>query len=352
MRIGYSYWGFCESHEQSRIAQTPDGLRFCRPIFVEELISRGHEVIALQTQREENPTEGLKFNPTGLPDLDVVLFEWRWPTYKNFGPRRFEPDYSRQEQLLSHYHGKVPVVIWDLDLKLTAEDEKKWSQAIIADASLKPGALTRPRTVLTMWSDFGQLLPAAEATLEFGYVGNNYERQEMLEKYYATPSKDLREAGIQTKLWGNWLQSSPEREPPEAVIRKYPYMALNDRVGFYESMQVLNKFITVVHITKPLYAAQGHVPARYFESLAVRTPALIPGEHLYSDILGEKWAVSSPADVVDKVKYLKTCTAQDRYHIVLEQETAFRKVWDFTVGAAVEFFEDLQRNPKSALKNR
>lgn len=351
MKIGYSYWGFCESHAQSRIAQTPDGLRFCRPLFVEELIRRGHEVIALQTQREETPTEGLQFDATGYPELDVVLFEWRWPTYKNFGSSKFEPDYDRQEQLLEHYHGKVPVVLWDLDLKLTAKDEKRWDQAVIADASLQPGMLTRPRTVLTMWSDFKELLPAAAGSVEFGYVGNNYERREMLEKYYVDASKELRSHGVQTKLWGNWLQRSPERESPEDLIRRYPYITLCDRVGFYESMHILNKFITVVHITKPQYAAQGHVPARYFESLAVRTPALIPAEHSYSNILGKRWAVSSASDVVDRVLYLKTCTAADRHQIVLEQEESFRKVWDFTVTAAVEFFEDLSRDPRGAIKN-
>jgi len=351
VRIGYSYWGFCESHAQSRIAQTPDGLRFCRPIFVEELIRRGHEVIALQARREECPTEGLQFDAAGLPELDFVLFEWRWPTYKNAGPGKFEPDYDRQEELLQHYHGRVPVVLWDLDLKLTAEDEVRWHQAVIADASLRPGQLTRPRAVFTMWSDFKELLPASGGSVEFGYVGNNYERREMLEKYYVEPSGHLRGFGIQTKLWGNWLQRSPEREPPEELISRYPHVSLCDRVGFYESMQVLNKFITVVHITKPLYAAQGHVPARYFESLAVRTPALIPGEHAYSDILGKKWSVSGASDVVDRVRYLKTCSAEDRLQIVLEQEASFRRVWDFTVSGAAVWCEEVAANPAAALKN-
>lgn len=339
MKIGYSYWGFCETHEQSKIAQTPDGMRYCRPIFIDELIKRGHEVIALQERREEVQYPGLLYNDNGFPDLDIVLFEWRWQTYKNFGAGKFEPDYERQEKLLEHYHGKVPTIIWDLDLKLTAADEVRWKHAIIADASLKPGMITRPRVTYTMWTDFRQLLPPVSSPLELGYVGNNYERREMLEKYYANPSQRLRSAGIQTKLWGNWLQRSPEREQPEEVISRYPYITLCDRVGFYESMLILNKFITVVHITKPQYAAQGHVPARYFEALAVRTPALVPAEHLHSDILGKKWTVTSSADVIDRVKYLKACTAEDRLQIVLEQEEAFKKVWDFTATAAVEFLE-------------
>ena len=351
MKIGYSYWGFCEPFERSHVAQTPDGFRYCRPLFIDELIRQGHEVVALQAKREESPYPGLKYDDDGYPELDMLLVEWRWKTYKNSGPTKFEPDYDRQQQLLEHYHGKVPMVIWDLDLKLTAEDELTWRQAIIADASLRPVPLTRPRTVFTIWSDFKEILPVSAGSLEFGYVGNNYERREQLEKYYVEPSKSLRELGIQTKLWGNWLQRSPERASPEELISQYPYLALCDRVGLYESMQILNRFITVVHITKEQYAVQGHVPARYFESLAVRTPALVPSEHAFSNILGKKWRVASAADVIDRVRYLKTCSVEDRLQIVLEQEHALRRVRDFSVETSVRWCAELAKNPSSALKN-
>ena len=99
MKVGLSYWGFCEEFRSSTIANTPDGHRYGRPVLVNALTSRGHEVIALQKRRETVPYPLLTYSDA-YPDLDVVFFEWRWPTYKNSGLNRFEPDLDRQAALL------------------------------------------------------------------------------------------------------------------------------------------------------------------------------------------------------------------------------------------------------------
>ncbi len=351
MKIGISYWGFCEKFEDSRVSQTPDGHRYGRPLFVDELLKRGHEVFALQTQREVRPYPGIQYDSTGFPELDVVFFEWRWPTYKNSGPAKFERDLDRQTELLEHYHGQTPVVVWDCDLKLTPADEACWPKMIVADPTLQPKDFIIKRVRLPFWSDFELLMPLSNTNLEFGYVGNNYERAEMFKKYYSDAAQPLRELGVQTRVVGNWLERSPEREQPEEIITNYPHVAFFNRVGFYESMHILNKLISTVHITKGRYASQGFVSPRYLESLVVGMPALVPVEFANSSILGKEWVVSNSADVVKKVEMLKGLDVQARNQVVNAQATALQCTCDFSVEAAVCFFEEIAANPGTATKN-
>ncbi len=340
-KIGLSYWGFCE--DISVVANTPDGHRYGRPVLVNALTARGHDVIALQEMRETTPYPALTYD-TGYPDLDVVFFEWRWPTYKNSGPNRFEPDLDRQTALLDYYHGAgVPIIAWDTDLKMTPEDEKRWPNMIIADPTLEPEEFLLARYRLPFWSDFNPIKDPADSPVELGYIGNNYERDDMFMKYYSLPSIELRQAGVQTKVHGNWLQRSPERDSPEVLIERHPHVSFGPRVGFKESMDLLNSFICTVHITKPRYARQGFASPRYLENIITNTPALVPQEFLVPDLLGSYWTVGNPYDVVKKTLELKSFSSFERKEIVAEQRDALLKHHDFSVNAVCQFIEDKVR---------
>ena len=351
MKVGFSYWGFCENFDECNEAQTPDGHRYGRPIFVKELWKRGHEITALQRRREQKPFWQLRYDASGYPEIDVLFVEWRWPTYKNWGPHKFESDLDRQHALLNYYHGKVPIIAWDTDLKMTPEDEERWPEMIVADPTFDPTSFIIPRTRLTFWSDFKPLMKPSEGSIEFGYIGNNYERAEMFEKYYSKPSHLLRRSGVQTKVWGNWLQHSPERALPEDLIKRHHSIAFCDRVSFKESMHLLNKFIATVHITKPRYALQGFASPRYLENIVTNTPALVPEEFRVNDILGKEWTISSTQDIFDRVLKLKSLNVSDRRAIVDEQAYNLLRVHDFSVGAVVDFIEGVMNNVGEALRN-
>jgi len=339
-KIGLSFWGFCEDFNASTVANTPDGHRYGRPVLVNALSQRGHDVIALQERREKIPYPLLAYD-SGFPDLDVVFFEWRWATYKNSGPDHFEPDLDRQIELLDYYHeAGVPVIVWDTDLKMTPEDEKRWPNMIVADPTFEPEEFLLTRYRLPFWSDFRPIKDPARDPVEFGYIGNNYERDNMFMKYYSLPSTQLRPNGIQTKVHGNWLQRSPERDSPEILIERHSHVSFGPRVGFKESMDLLNSFICTVHITKPRYARQGFASPRYLENIITNTPALVPAEFLVPDLLGSYWTVDSPTDVTKKVTELKAFSPYEREEIVLEQKAALLKYHDFSVTAVCEFIED------------
>ena len=268
------------------------------------------------------------------------------PTYKKSGEGKFETDLDRQIELLDYYHGKIPIVAWDTDLKMTPEDEKRWPMMIIADPTLEPKSFTRKRVRLTFWSNFKPILPASEGTYEFGYIGNNYERDEMFQKYYSTPSKWLRRRGVQTTVHGNWLQKSPERISPDKLIMSHPHIAFGKRVSFFESMQLLNSMIATVHITKTRYAKQGFVSPRYLENIALNTPALVPGEFLVPNLLGKNWCVSDSLHVIDKVVKLRHFRHPERELIVEEQKDNLLKVHDFRVSYVSEFLESITGTAK------
>ena len=337
--IGLSYWGFCEDFSSSIIANTPDGHRYGRPVLVDALTARGHSVIALQDQRESVPYPNLTYD-TGFPNLDVLFFEWRWPTYKNSGENKFEPDLDRQIALLDYYHNEgVPIIVWDTDLKMTPEDEARWPNMIVADPTFEPENFLINRERLPFWSDFTPLKDAVDSPVEFGYVGNNYERDDMFMKYYSLPSIGLREDGIQTKVHGNWLQRSPERASPEQLITQHPGIAFGQRASFFESMDLLNSFICTVHITKPRYAKQGFASPRYLENIIMNTPALVPGEFLVPNLLGDYWTVNNSNDVYKKVNEIKKLSAYERESLVLEQKAALLHYHDFSVDAVCGFIE-------------
>ena len=339
MKIGISYWGYCENFSDSDISNTPDGHRYGRPVLVDELSSRGHQVYSMQQKRETKPYPGILYTPDSFPDLDVLFVEWRWPTYKNFGKQKFETDLDRQTELLDFYHGKIPIIAWDTDLKMQPEDETRWPEMIITDPSFEPRRLTRDRVRLTFWSDFKRIIPDQKDFVEYGYVGNNYERDKMFHKYYGSVATTLRARGIQTKVHGNWLQRSPERDSPESLISRHKNVAFGKRASFKESMHLLGSFVCTAHITKPLYAQMGFASPRYLENIVVGTPGLVPVEFKYNNILGEDWIVSSPKDVVSAVCKIKDLSISQRNELVKEQTFSLLKHHDFSVKNVGDFIE-------------
>ena len=343
MRVGISYWGFLEKFEDCAEPNTPDGHRYGRPILVDELRKRGHEVISLQTMREKSPYPGVSlYDSTGFPDIDVLLIEWRWPTYKNSGPNPTERDLLRQEELLNEYHGNIPVVIWDCDHKVTEKDERKWSKAIFADPSLKPKQMYADRVRLMFWTDWKPIMPVAHHGFEYGYIGNNYERDEQFEKYYGSPAEHLRSLGIQTTVCGNWLQKSTERDNPSVLIAKHKYVSFGQRLGFKDSMERLNGFIATTHISKPDYSIRGFVSPRFLENIVVGTPALVPSELLHNDFLGHDWIVASVDDVKKKVFHISTLTHHGRIDLVNEQMEALKSKHLFSIGEVVDYLTSLE----------
>jgi len=332
MRVLYSFWGFITPLEKNSIVDTPDGERGNRVDWVNELLKRGHTPIQLQKMRDDEQYLGVEYDDSGFPDGDILYVEWRWPTWKNSGQNPAESDYNRQCEVLDYYHEQgIPIVIVDGDLKMTPEEELRWPDAILADACVDPQHQTRKRITIPWCNYMKRYFDPVEYSYNYTYVGNNYEREYQFGKYYIDPSRYLREEGIQTTIYGNWLQKSPERVDPGELLAKTPCVAFGPRLAYKDIFSVLNSSITVTHITKDAYTPFGNITGRFFEAIKSNVPALIPIEFRHALPVGLKGGalvVETADDVIDKVKWISTLSATERKALVDEQEEALRTVID------------------------
>jgi len=350
MRIGYSFWGYLTPFEENTIIATPDGERGNRVDFVEEMLKRGHQVTRLQAQRDEKPYKSVALHADGgFPDVDVVYFEWRWPTWKNDekvgGDRATEPDYRRQMSCLEYYHKKgVPIIIHDGDLKMTPEEELMFPNAVLTDACANPRVQTRKRLTLPWCNYLNRRTPTTSYSYNYTYVGNNYERDKQFKKYYSMPARGLRDRGIQTMVYGNWLERSPERRDPSELLRENPHVSFGGRLAYNEIFEAFNRSITVTHITKDEYTPYGNITGRFMEGVMSGVVALIPNEYVHARPVGlGEFIVDSPEDVIRCINVLSGMSAADRAQIVQEQERALRKVVDIRPEHRVDIIEAVAR---------
>lgn len=345
MKILYSFWGFLTPFENSTVVATPDGERGNRVDMVDEMLKRGHQVIRLQQQRDEEPYPGVSTCSTGFPDGDVVYLEWRWPTWKNDyslgGDRASEPDYRRQMQVLEHYHKLgVPILIHDGDLKMTPKEELMFPNAVLSDACINPRVQTRKRITVPWCNYLKRRWKTVDHSYNYTYVGNNYDRDVQFDKYYSSTSRSLRDRGVQTKVWGNWLERSPERIDPSMLLKKNPTIAFGHRLAYKEIFEVINKSIAVTHITRDDYTPYGNITGRFLESVMAGTVALIPHEYVHARAVGlDEFVVKTPSDVIRCVMSLSKLSAIDRAQIVSQQEVALRSTVDIRPEHKVDLIE-------------
>ena len=107
VRIGYSFWGFLGPG----ISDTPDGGRSHRRTLINGIRALGHEIVFLQANRDLDEA-GLDLRGTyawhaGLPDIDVLFCEWRWPIRGRNTTACHQPghtcDLHRQTDILTRY---------------------------------------------------------------------------------------------------------------------------------------------------------------------------------------------------------------------------------------------------------
>ena len=349
MKVGFSFWGFLTPLEKNAYVNTPDGERGNRVDFVDEMLKRGHEVVRLQKMRDDEPYLNVTTEDSGFPDVDVVYCEWRWPTWKNVGTNSSESDYSRQCEFLDYYHKKgVPIIIHDGDLKMTPEEEERWPNAILSDACVKPRVQTRNRLSVPWCNYMKRYFEPIVNSYSYTYVGNNYERDVQFTKYYTDPSEQLRKFGIQTTVYGNWLQKSPERKDPKELISSFPHVAFGGRLSYKDIFPAFNNSIAVTHITKDDYVPYGNITGRFFEAIKSGVPALIPYEYIHARPVGldGELVVKSSEDVVEKVKWLFDMSLEQRVEIVNSQERALRTVIDPRPEARVNLLERVAKGER------
>lgn len=193
-----------------------------------------------------------------LPELDILLMEWRWII-----PEKTQPYLARQRELLARYgETSTKILIYDTDHKLTAEDELCLpSNAIIVEPSFRPRFLTRSRRTLHYATDIALLVAGRDCINDITkhdnlcYVGNRYERDQEVRDWLHPISKDVR-----ISIVGKW-------EPIDHVRTMWPDIRFESRLNAAEFKNWIAMADAVPLLAKKSYHETGLMALRVFEAV-------------------------------------------------------------------------------------
>ncbi len=272
LRIGFSFWGFL-GHG---ILDTPDGGRFWRRPIVDALIDAGYEVILLQVNRDAGEAgDDLPYSwDDGFPNLDVLLAEWRWAlpgrNTTPCGNPGHTCDLHRQNDLLDHYTATgTATIFWDTDRQLPAGDPlRDLGNAAICEPAMLPASgarcLLHPLPDTALDAADPDALAAACRELPLAYVGNQYDRDEQFDRFFAPAA-----ARLPHRVAGKWPRTG-----------QWPHVNFTGRCAFGEVQTIYRTALATVLLLPGRYARVGHVTQRLFEAVLAGclplTPSPIP----------------------------------------------------------------------------
>ncbi|RZU51226.1 hypothetical protein EV385_3035 [Krasilnikovia cinnamomea] len=324
MRIGYSCWGFLANG----VLDTPDGGRSYRRPFLDALRQYGHQVVLLQANRDliEAGTDltGAYCFDDGLPELDAVVYEWRWPLPGRNTTECATPghtcDLHRQQQLLDHYTDALalPTIIWDQDRWLPADDPLRSRPNMrVAEYALHPtpGAVTVACPVPDQLLDAADpdRLAARPRGLPLAYVGNQYGRDDAFARYFAPAA-----AHLAHQVAGKWHDTEA-----------WPHVRFTGRARFDEVAALHDRSLATVLLLPERYRTVGHQTSRLFEAVTSGCLPLTPADTVCADrFTPQILHVRDSGEVLDKVRWLTriagTAEHADLIRACLEHLDPFR----------------------------
>ncbi|MEU8482279.1 hypothetical protein [Streptomyces sp. NPDC048641] len=301
MKIGYSFWGFLGNG----ITDTPDGGRSHRRPFIDALLDRGHNIVFLQADRDRleagDDLDGKYTFDNGCPDIDVLFLEWRWAiTGRNTttcGTEGHSCDLHRQGQLINRYtvRHRTPTVIWDKDRTLRADSVwRRTAHTAVCEAALAPtpGAhsLLFPVADGLLDSADPAALAARPRDLDLGYVGNQYDRDEPFDRFFAPAATRFEHV-----VAGKWTNTD-----------RWPHVRFLGRIPFEAAADVYGRSLATVLMLPQRYAAVGQVTQRIFEAVLAGCLPLAPADILFVErFVPDELIVHSSRDVIERLSYLR-----------------------------------------------
>jgi hypothetical protein len=305
MNIGYFFWGHLSDKIGEKTKNTPDGNAWYSSSIIDECQSRGDIVYGMSINRDkedyldygdqifkafetEKRTQAYlkihwidwkdNYNSAIFPELDILLLEWRFPiegrnTPESEGEEGWQPDLKMQNTILEHYSNtKTKLVIFDLDHKVTTEDNRKLkilfrNNVYIFETARKPlkGTVPRVSVEIPFWMKKATLpTPRPKSKYkQLVYIGSRYERDESIEKYLVPYSKDH---PFTVWFYGNW-RNYPELYEQIYVDLKWRDIQYHGRVGHSDFELIYGDSIACPLIAKQSYYDTGFMTARIQECL-------------------------------------------------------------------------------------
>lgn len=275
------------------------------------------------------------------PDLDYLLIRWRW----DVGVKNDER-LVRQAKVIDRYlNTKTKIFVWDEDFKMSSKEREKIfgeaknvfyieiSEAADTESGLikvpVPLNIDRRTSLLHVLNKAGSGAgDHLDVNLSLAYVGNNYDREEFVQKYIEPVAKRMHG---KVHLYGNWFKKDTK------VSERMPSICYHPKASKFLCSWLYQHATAVPMLAKQIYFDRGHITPRLYE---VITSGGIPIG--FSDFLNSskyfRIVVGSSSELFEKLSELQTYSRFQRMKILQEQLEILEKNKIFDVET---FFEKL-----------
>ncbi|GII34623.1 hypothetical protein [Planotetraspora mira] len=313
--IGYSFWGFLGPG----ITDTPDGGRSHRRPLIDALIADGHHVVFLQANRDRleagDNIGGRYAFDSGLPDIDVLFLEWRWPipgrNTTPCGTPLHTCDLHRQAELLDVYTivRDTPTVIWDKDRQLPPGSVWRLRPGVAvceAALALTPGAhrLLFPLDDAVLDRADPAALAVRPRPIPLVYVGNQYGRDEEFDQFFAPAA-----ARFPHVVAGKWTDT-----------RRWPDLTFTGRIPFPRVSELYGGALATVLLLPERYAAAGQMTQRVFEAVLGGCVPVAPATIRQVDrFVPPQLIANDAADTIRIIHWLRSIRGTQRHADLLAE---------------------------------
>jgi len=322
MKIGYQFYGFLGDYKFDSDGfkmSSPDGNAFYSWSIIHEFQKRGHTVYSLMPDRDKpgwdllgnslfvafsagkraSAYQGLikpsvnwlEYLRSTIPSLDLILLEWRFPTYRNFGPAKTDPDLTIQNWVLTLAREySVPVFCIDLDHKLDLDDEVRYNFKGILETAFFPKHQAMDRISVGIPFDMDDLkqfpMIDPDRNNQLVYIGSRYERDDIIERYISPLQSGHNK---QIHFYGNWLE-----EKYRGCVEQWPGISFHHRVTHSHFRSIYQSAAFCPLLAKQSYFDTGFITARLLEAILFGTIPVGFKEHRgIENVLPEQLIVDS-----------------------------------------------------------
>jgi len=346
LKVGYSFWGFLGDYKFDKNGQTisaPDGNSTYSWSIIHELQKRHHLVYLMQENRDApahfrfgtNFKENFAafaqekrlsaynacFQTAGrsLPELDLLLVEWRFPIHGvnckidgegriSFSGENLNPDLKRQEEILSHYkQKKTKIIFFDLDHKLTKEEEEYWKPDAVFETSVLPRLLSKERVKVNIPYVIEDLsehpTEASDPNRKLVYIGSRYERDDVITKWIGPVSEKFKQ---QVEFHGDWLRTVDE------CRKLWPHISYHGRCTTKDFKQIYGTASACPLLAKKSYLANGFITARLWETILFGTLPIGLGDCIGIDKY-VNFEAKSPEHMIEIAEQISTFSLKQRH---------------------------------------
>ncbi|MEW1722079.1 hypothetical protein [Streptomyces sp. NPDC093109] len=302
MKIGYSFWGFLGNG----VTDTPDGGRSHRRPLIDALLDRGHDIVFLQADRDRfeagNDLGGTYTFDSGIPEIDVLFLEWRWPiegrNTTECDAEGHTCDLHRQAELIRRYTAqrRTPTVIWDKDRQLRTDSLwRRTPHVAVCEAALAPtrGAhrLLFPVADALIDGADPDALAAQPREIPLGYVGNQYDRDSEFHRFLAPAA-----TRFDHRVAGKWTNTG-----------RWPHVTFVGRIPFADVSRFYGSTLATVLLLPERYALTGQMTQRLFETVLAGCLPLAPADIRHVErFVPETLVVGTGSDVIQRIAYLQS----------------------------------------------